>query len=90
MTRGYTAAVDVPVFNLWEALADEFPEAKVILVVRDEKSWEKAVLNHISVERKLFLEMWFQRCFGPIYRRIFNHSSKAFDMYMDFFRFIKV
>ena len=47
--RGYNAAVDVPIFNMWEALADEFPEAKVILVVRDDASWEKAVLNHISV-----------------------------------------
>jgi len=83
---GYNAAVDVPIFNMWEALADEFPEAKVILVVRDDASWEKAVLNHISIERKQFLEMWFQRCFGSIYRKVFNHSSRAFDIYMDFFR----
>ena len=46
---GYTAAVDVPIFNLWEALADEFPDAKVILVLRDDQSWVKAVSNHLKV-----------------------------------------
>jgi len=30
--------------------------------------------------------MWFQKCFGPLYRKVFNHSSPAFDVYMDFFR----
>jgi len=83
---GYTAAVDLPIFCFWEALADEFPEAKVILVIRNDESWAKAMSNHIAVERKQFLEMWFQRCFGPLYRKVFNHSSKAFDVYMDFFR----
>merc|ERR1712046_15702 len=30
--------------------------------------------------------MWFHRCFGPIYRWIFNHSSGPVTMYMDYFR----
>ena len=41
--------VDLPANALWQTLCDEFPEAKVILVVRDEDKWINSLLNHIDV-----------------------------------------
>ena len=107
--------VDLPANSLWQTLRDEFPEAKVILVVRDDQKWINSLQNHLvvsfyfwfifgpriffrkctrgttddvilKVERQQFWEMWFHRCFGPVYRWIFNHSSEAVTMYMDYFR----
>jgi len=84
--NGYTAVCDTPTCFLWDTLLDEFPEAKVIHVVRDDEKWWASLEKHIQVEREQFLEMWFHRAFGPIYRFIFNHSSKPFTTYMDFYR----
>ena len=42
-------SVDLPANALWQTLCDEFPEAKVVLVVRDEDRWIKSLLNHIDV-----------------------------------------
>jgi len=36
---GYHSAVDWPVAAYWRALADAFPEAKVVLTVRDPYAW---------------------------------------------------
>jgi len=83
---GYTAVCDTPTCAMWETLLDEFPEAKVILVVRDDEKWWNSLLKHVAVERQQFLEMWFHRCFGPLYRFVFNHSSRPFLIYMDFVR----
>jgi len=83
---GYDCTVDLPANALWQTLSDEFPEAKVVLVVRDDDRWINSLLNHIEVERKQFLEMWFHRQFGPLYRFVFNQSSDPIMTYMDFFR----
>jgi len=83
---GYTATCDTPTCFLWDVLLDEFPDAKVIHVVRDDDKWATSLTKHIKVERQQFLEMWFHRCFGPLYRFVFNHSSKPFTTYMDFYR----
>lgn len=83
---GYDCTVDLPANSLWQTLRDEFPEAKVILVVRDDQKWINSLQNHLVVERQQFWEMWFHRCFGPVYRWVFNHSSDAVTMYMDYFR----
>lgn len=37
--HGYSATVDNPGCNYWKALADYYPEAKVILTVRDADKW---------------------------------------------------
>ncbi len=36
---GYRAAVDWPVCHFWRELADRYPEARLILTVRDPESW---------------------------------------------------
>ena len=45
----FSFLVDLPANSLWQTLCDEFPEAKVVLVVRDEDRWIKSLLNHIDV-----------------------------------------
>ncbi|MEO1101543.1 MAG: sulfotransferase family protein [Pseudomonadota bacterium] len=37
--EGYTATVDFPASNYWEELAAAFPDAKIILSVRDAERW---------------------------------------------------
>ena len=49
--------VDLPANALWQTLCDEFPEAKVILVVRDEDKWINSLLNHIEVSF-YFFNLW--------------------------------
>ena len=41
--------VDLPANSLWQTLRDEFPEAKVILVVRDDQKWINSLQNHLVV-----------------------------------------
>ena len=44
-----TISVDLPANSLWQTLRDEFPEAKVILVVRDDQKWINSLQNHLVV-----------------------------------------
>lgn len=37
--RGYAATVDFPASNYWRELADEYPDAKVLLSLRDPARW---------------------------------------------------
>jgi hypothetical protein len=40
---GYDAAVDWPCAEFWEELATEYPDAKIILTVRDPEAWYASV-----------------------------------------------
>jgi hypothetical protein len=44
---GYGAAVDWPACHFWRALAAHYPEAKVLLTVREPGSWYKSVSDTI-------------------------------------------
>ncbi|PLB49959.1 hypothetical protein P170DRAFT_354998 [Aspergillus steynii IBT 23096] len=48
MFRGYDAAVDWPAAAFWEDLMKQYPDAKVILTVRDPELWYKSVGNTIQ------------------------------------------
>ena len=45
--EGYRAAVDWPACNLWRELAEYYPNAKVLLSVRDSQRWYDSVRNTI-------------------------------------------
>lgn len=45
--EGYRAGVDFPVYRQYEKLAAFYPEAKVILTVRDPEAWHKSALDTI-------------------------------------------
>lgn len=45
--EGYQATLDWPSCNLWKELADYYPDAKVLLTLRDSAKWYKSVMNTI-------------------------------------------
>jgi Sulfotransferase domain len=45
--RGYRATVDWPGVRFWRELTSRFPEAKVILTVRDPRAWYRSVSESI-------------------------------------------
>lgn len=50
--KGYTATVDAPAFWYYEALMREFPDAKVVLTVREPDRWyESFVTLHRALNR---------------------------------------
>ncbi|WUH97272.1 sulfotransferase family protein [Spirillospora sp. NBC_00431] len=44
---GYRSAIDWPAASYWRELADHYPEAKVILTVRDRERWYDSVASTI-------------------------------------------
>ncbi|CAG5080483.1 Oidioi.mRNA.OKI2018_I69.PAR.g9610.t1.cds [Oikopleura dioica] len=44
----YTACVDLPHNAYWELLLKQFPDAKVILVLRDENKWATSLTKHLK------------------------------------------
>lgn len=44
---GYQATVDWPSCNLWQELAEHYPDAKVLLTQRDSAKWYASVMNTI-------------------------------------------
>jgi hypothetical protein len=48
---GYRAAVDFPAALYWRQLADAYPEAKVILTVRDPHRWHASMQNLFRFRR---------------------------------------
>jgi hypothetical protein len=45
--EGFQSTVDWPAFNYWRELAGHYPDAKVLLSVRDAGSWYKSISNTI-------------------------------------------
>lgn len=45
--EGYRASVDWPSCNFWQAQMEHYPDAKVILSVRDPERWYESVMNTI-------------------------------------------
>lgn len=45
---GYGSAVDWPVCTFYDQLMDVYPEAKVVLTVRDAEKWHTSVMNTIA------------------------------------------
>ena len=53
----YTAAVDFPACIYWRELSEIYPEAKVILTVRDEKKWAESVRDTIAFWASLEIDL---------------------------------
>jgi hypothetical protein len=45
--RGYRATVDWPAAAFWRELADHYPDAKILLSLRDPDRWYESVMNTI-------------------------------------------
>ena len=73
--EGYSATVDWPACSFWRELAERWPEAKVLLSLRDPEDWYDSVRqtiyramtgemkampsDHVAMTRKLVLEQTF-------------------------------
>ena len=65
--RGYQSAVDWPVAAYYRDLMAVYPEAKVILTVRDPRSWHRSIMTTIYQARRQFV-IQLTRIFPPLYR----------------------
>ena len=83
--EGYTAGLDFPVFRYYDTLAKRYPDAKVILTVRDPERWYESALNTIyragppPLQKAL---MAFQLPFSPHLRkliRVFRLADKVWQ-----------
>lgn len=54
--EGYQATVDWPSCNLWRTLMQEYPEAKVILSIRDPDKWYDSIMATIYKSSRMSLE----------------------------------
>ncbi len=45
MFKGYSATVDWPTVSFYKQLADHYPDAKVILTIRDPDAWHASLVN---------------------------------------------
>ena len=45
--EGYASAVDWPVAAFWRALSEHYPQARIVLGVRDPKAWHASVMETI-------------------------------------------
>ena len=88
MYENVDACTDTPSYLFWEQILEAFPEAKVILIERDEDKWVKSLEEHFLVERKNNLGGWFN-----LYRadldRCAHHdfvplSNRKIDVFGDF------
>ena len=80
--EGYVAAVDYPACGFWRQLVDHYPEAKVILSLRDPEKWFESTRETIFGDRIRALtamtpdEDFFQAC---VYRDFVGHfGDRAF------------
>ncbi|MCB0009223.1 MAG: hypothetical protein KDE04_22315 [Anaerolineales bacterium] len=66
LLAGYQAGVDYPVANFYRELMATFPEAKVLLSVRDPQAWYDSTLE--TIYQMHFLPRWFRRV-NPLFDR---------------------
>ena len=71
--EGFGAAVDYPVCNFWEELAEAYPEAKIILTVRDANNWFDSV--YTTIFSPMFID-WFKK--GPSWEFFKNTVLRDF------------
>ncbi|CAL8070477.1 unnamed protein product [Calicophoron daubneyi] len=77
---GYVCTVDFPGCTYFKQLMDTYPDAKVILTVRDAKSWTESVRSTI-MRKKVFLpQSWAQRLVAWYFvgRHFLEMESKFF------------
>jgi len=68
MLKDVDAVMDMPSYLYWEQIAEAFPEAKVILVERDETKWADSL---IGMFRIIDARSWTSYKFRPFMRIIY-------------------
>ena len=82
---GYHSAVDFPVCAYYKELMDKYPEAKVILTVRDPEKWYHSAVNtilNLSPPASMMLKLFLQAPFSKKRRnqiRLGMHNDKLLN-----------
>lgn len=91
---GYQAAVDWPASHFWRELAEDYPEAKVILSVRSPESWYLSAANTIleddsplpddaPEQDKVFREMAHKMIREETFDNRFEDQAYAMQVFTD-------
>jgi len=77
---GYQATTDVPAALFYEELLQEYPDAKVILTVRDPEKWYASLsklmdLHDTKVEKLQFIPRF------KAFQRVYRHVEKQFKVH---------
>merc|ERR1711879_49874 len=89
MYEHVAATTDTPSYLFWEQILEVFPDAKVILVERDEDKWAKSLESHFVKERKQNLGGWllmycprflFQLLQYPLWQGQTRHRDLSWGM----------
>ena len=92
LMQGYQATVDWPSANFWQEQMDAFPDAKVILSLRDADKWYESVMNTIwkmssagessdDPERRKGAEMAFKVIWEPVFDRRMEDKEHVIACY---------
>ncbi len=75
----YQASVDWPSCNFWREQMKAYPEAKVILTIRDAESWYQSVMNTIWEASKKQAAVGSAMAFEVIWDGVFNGRMEDKD-----------
>ena len=68
------ACTDTPSYLFWEQILEAFPDAKVILIERDEDKWADSLQKHFEKERKDNKGGWFYLYFPRQLMQLLSHQ----------------
>ncbi|XP_076812845.1 uncharacterized protein LOC143459527 [Clavelina lepadiformis] len=74
MYEDVDVVIDTPAFLFWENISQEFPDAKIILTVRNENSWYQSWSSQIAQVRKNYLFSLLS-LITPTGRKLFKHNT---------------
>lgn len=90
--EGYQSAVDWPSCNLWREQASHYPEAKILLSIRDPERWYDSVMNTIYPSSSSLvnsedpkLQKFGRWSMEIIWQRLFDDRMKDKDHVIDVF-----
>uniref|UniRef100_H2ZE83 Sulfotransferase n=1 Tax=Ciona savignyi TaxID=51511 RepID=H2ZE83_CIOSA len=85
MYKDVDATVDAPSFHFWEEIHQAFPDAKIILTIRDEDSWYLSLKKQMeNLDRNIMLKILFSLTpigfrmysfFKNLNRVVYGHNS---------------
>jgi hypothetical protein len=85
MYENVDACTDTPSYMFWEQIMEVFPDAKVILVERDEDKWAASLEKHMLRERKenhaAWLVQWFPWLVSFIHWRVWMGQVRHRDLF---------
>lgn len=70
MFQNYSACVDWPSCYFWRELVDHYPDAKVLLTVRDPETWYESVMNTV------YIGMAYPTTKDPLHRAQLNMARQ--------------